>query len=66
MTYIVMVLFAGATVSRDATGNVTDMANGSYAYLDCAARKSGNLTFEFIYALGVMIYVVHNFWCRIL
>ncbi|XP_055845954.1 bumetanide-sensitive sodium-(potassium)-chloride cotransporter isoform X1 [Episyrphus balteatus] len=34
-TYLVMVLMVGATVARDATGNVTDTVNGSYAFLDC-------------------------------
>ncbi|KAH8296601.1 hypothetical protein KR054_008494 [Drosophila jambulina] len=34
-TYLIMVLQCGATVARDATGNLTDIVNGSYAFLDC-------------------------------
>ncbi|XP_070136599.1 bumetanide-sensitive sodium-(potassium)-chloride cotransporter isoform X2 [Drosophila bipectinata] len=34
-TYLIMVLQCGATVARDATGNVTDTLNGSFAFLDC-------------------------------
>lgn len=30
-----MAIFAGATVARDATGNIHDMFNGSKAFLDC-------------------------------
>ncbi|XP_016966176.1 solute carrier family 12 member 2 isoform X3 [Drosophila biarmipes] len=34
-TYLIMVLQCGATVARDATGNLTDIVNGSFAFLDC-------------------------------
>jgi len=34
-TYLIMVLQCGATVARDATGNLTDVVNGSFAFLDC-------------------------------
>lgn len=34
-TYIAMAIAVGATVSRDATGNLTDIVNGSSAFLDC-------------------------------
>ncbi|XP_017043222.1 bumetanide-sensitive sodium-(potassium)-chloride cotransporter isoform X2 [Drosophila ficusphila] len=34
-TYLIMVLQCGATVARDATGNVSDIVNGSFAFLDC-------------------------------
>lgn len=34
-TYLIMVLQCGATVARDATGNLTDTLNGSFAFLDC-------------------------------
>ncbi|CAD7082120.1 unnamed protein product [Hermetia illucens] len=36
VTYLVMLFIAGATVARDATGNVNDTLNGSYAFLDCS------------------------------
>ncbi|XP_073840775.1 bumetanide-sensitive sodium-(potassium)-chloride cotransporter-like isoform X1 [Musca autumnalis] len=35
VTYLIMVVMAGGSVARDATGNVTDMVNGSFAFLDC-------------------------------
>ncbi|XP_013113725.2 bumetanide-sensitive sodium-(potassium)-chloride cotransporter isoform X2 [Stomoxys calcitrans] len=35
VTYLIMVVMAGGTMARDATGNVTDMINGSFAFLDC-------------------------------
>ncbi|KAH8380360.1 hypothetical protein KR009_010176 [Drosophila setifemur] len=34
-TYLIMVLQCGATVVRDATGNITDVLNGTFAFLDC-------------------------------
>ncbi|XP_030372574.1 bumetanide-sensitive sodium-(potassium)-chloride cotransporter isoform X2 [Scaptodrosophila lebanonensis] len=34
-TYLLMVLICGGTVARDATGNITDVVNGSFAFLDC-------------------------------
>nr|XP_017034240.1 solute carrier family 12 member 1 isoform X1 [Drosophila kikkawai]XP_017034241.1 solute carrier family 12 member 1 isoform X1 [Drosophila kikkawai] len=34
-TYLIMVLQCGATVARDATGNLTDVVNGSFAFLNC-------------------------------
>lgn len=34
-----MVLMAGATVARDATGDVADMVNGSFAFLNCTGSK---------------------------
>lgn len=30
-----MVIIAGGTVARDATGNINDTINGSWAFLDC-------------------------------
>ena len=30
-----MAVMAGAVMTRDATGNILDMANGSWAFLDC-------------------------------
>lgn len=35
-TYILMVIVSGATVARDATGQLADALNGSTAFLDCA------------------------------
>lgn len=37
-TYLVMAVMVGATVARDATGDVTDLVNGSWAFLDCANK----------------------------
>uniref|UniRef100_W8B4Z9 Bumetanide-sensitive sodium-(Potassium)-chloride cotransporter n=2 Tax=Ceratitis capitata TaxID=7213 RepID=W8B4Z9_CERCA len=34
-TYLFMVLVCAATVARDATGNLADVANGSFAFLNC-------------------------------
>lgn len=35
VTYIAMAIGVGATVARDATGNVYDIVNGSLSFLDC-------------------------------
>lgn len=35
VTYVLMAVCAGATVARDATGDVRDVFNGSEAFLDC-------------------------------
>lgn len=34
-----MAFAVGATVTRDATGNLADIVNGSMAFLDCASHK---------------------------
>ncbi|XP_065077578.1 bumetanide-sensitive sodium-(potassium)-chloride cotransporter isoform X2 [Ochlerotatus camptorhynchus] len=39
ISYIAMAIMAGATVTRDATGNLTDIANGSWAFADCAPEQ---------------------------
>ncbi|XP_055915319.1 bumetanide-sensitive sodium-(potassium)-chloride cotransporter isoform X3 [Eupeodes corollae] len=61
-TYLVMVLMVGATVARDATGNVTDAINGSFAFLDCVP---GNCSYglensfqviELVSGFGPLIY----------
>ncbi|XP_062565684.1 bumetanide-sensitive sodium-(potassium)-chloride cotransporter isoform X2 [Armigeres subalbatus] len=39
LSYVTMAVMAGATVVRDATGNVTDMANGSWAFAECAPEE---------------------------
>lgn len=38
-TYILMVFVSGATVVRDATGQLADALNGSTAFLDCAGKS---------------------------
>lgn len=38
-SYVLMAFMAGATVARDATGNVTQMANGSWEFLDCVSDE---------------------------
>lgn len=61
-SYIIMALLAGATVVREATGNVADVANGSFAFLDCASGdcKYGLLhsfqVVELVSAFGPLIY----------
>lgn len=44
LTYVVMVLVAGATVLRDATGEAADMANGSLAYMNCTSSECIQVT----------------------
>lgn len=39
MTYVLMAMCAGATVARDATGNVRDLFNGSQAFLHCLPEQ---------------------------
>lgn len=39
LTYVAMVLLTGATVMRDATGDAADMANGSWAFLNCTSSE---------------------------
>lgn len=34
-SYLIMAVMAGSVMSRDATGNLADMINGSWAFLDC-------------------------------
>lgn len=36
VTYVLMAVCVGATVARDATGNIKDVFNGSEAFLYCA------------------------------
>ncbi|XP_053954951.1 bumetanide-sensitive sodium-(potassium)-chloride cotransporter isoform X2 [Anastrepha ludens] len=39
-TYLLMVFICGATVARDATGDVLDLVNGSYAFLNCTSARN--------------------------
>ncbi|XP_037939508.1 bumetanide-sensitive sodium-(potassium)-chloride cotransporter isoform X2 [Teleopsis dalmanni] len=61
-TYLIMVLQCGGTVVRDATGNVTDMVNGSFAFLDCLpgeceyGLQNSFQVIELVSAWGPLIY----------
>lgn len=37
-TYIVMVFVAGATVMRDATGDIEDVVNGTLIAMNCTGK----------------------------
>lgn len=39
LTYIAMAVAIGATVARDATGNLGDIVNNSHAFLDCVPHQ---------------------------
>lgn len=39
LTYIAMVIISGATVMRDASGDVAEMANGSMAFANCTSSE---------------------------
>ncbi|XP_075164790.1 sodium chloride cotransporter 69 isoform X2 [Haematobia irritans] len=62
VTYLIMVLMAGATVARDATGNVTDIVNGSFAFLDCVNQtceyglSNSFQVIELVSGFGPLIY----------
>lgn len=62
VTYLIMAVQAGATVARDATGNVTLMANGSWDFLDCNNTKcefglqNSFQVIELVSAFGPIIY----------
>ncbi|EDX10224.1 GD12726 [Drosophila simulans] len=61
-TYLIMVLQCGATVARDATGNLTDVVNGSFAFLDCQpgecnyGLQNSFQVIELVSAFGPLIY----------
>ncbi|XP_058130526.1 bumetanide-sensitive sodium-(potassium)-chloride cotransporter [Anopheles ziemanni] len=38
-SYVAMAVIAGATVLRDATGNVTDIVNGTWDFSDCLSQS---------------------------
>lgn len=61
-SYLIMAVLAGATVVREATGDIADVVNGSMAFLDCA---DGNCKYgllhnsqvvELVSAFGPLIY----------
>lgn len=62
MTYILMAICLGATVARDATGNVYDIVNGSWEFLECAPPKchyglqNSFQVIELVSAFGPLIY----------
>ncbi|XP_063708088.1 bumetanide-sensitive sodium-(potassium)-chloride cotransporter isoform X2 [Culicoides brevitarsis] len=62
VTYLIMAVQAGATVARDATGNVTLMINGSWDFLDCNNTKcdyglqNSFQVIELVSAFGPIIY----------
>ncbi|KAL9698244.1 hypothetical protein quinque_001685 [Culex quinquefasciatus] len=62
ISYVGMAIMAGATVLRDATGNVTDMANGSWAFAECAPEEceyglhNSFQVMELVSAFGPIIY----------
>lgn len=39
ISYLGMAVMAGSVMARDATGDILDMANGSWAFLDCLPGK---------------------------
>ncbi|XP_058839073.1 bumetanide-sensitive sodium-(potassium)-chloride cotransporter-like isoform X2 [Topomyia yanbarensis] len=62
ISYVLMAILAGATVLRDATGNVADMANGSWAFAECAPEEckyglhNSFQVMELVSAFGPIIY----------
>ncbi|XP_058454555.1 bumetanide-sensitive sodium-(potassium)-chloride cotransporter isoform X2 [Malaya genurostris] len=62
LSYVAMAIMAGATVVRDATGNVTDLANDSWAFADCAPEEchfglhNSFQVMELVSAYGPIIY----------
>uniref|UniRef100_A0A1B0CV09 Uncharacterized protein n=2 Tax=Lutzomyia longipalpis TaxID=7200 RepID=A0A1B0CV09_LUTLO len=60
-SYVIMALCAGATVVRDATGNITDVVNGTLEYINCTEPcKYGLLNsfqvIELVSGFGPLIY----------
>ncbi|XP_023294642.2 bumetanide-sensitive sodium-(potassium)-chloride cotransporter isoform X1 [Lucilia cuprina] len=62
ITYLIMVVIAGATVARDATGDVADMVNGSFAFLNCTGivceygLQNSFQVIELVSGFGPLIY----------
>ncbi|XP_055540549.1 bumetanide-sensitive sodium-(potassium)-chloride cotransporter isoform X1 [Wyeomyia smithii] len=62
ISYVGMAIMAGATVLRDATGNVTDTMNGSWAFTECAPEEcqyglhNSFQVMEMVSAFGPIIY----------
>lgn len=59
ITYLFMVVLAGACVARDATGNVTDLLNDSYEFLNCAPGIHMILLFTNFYFLIFLYYCMY-------
>ncbi|KAH8406189.1 hypothetical protein KR215_006428 [Drosophila sulfurigaster] len=62
-TYLLMVVVCGSTVARDATGNLTHIANGSYAFLqNCSGKccdyglQNSFQVIELVSGFGPLIY----------
>ncbi|KAM8708845.1 hypothetical protein ACLKA7_015762 [Drosophila subpalustris] len=61
-TYLLMVVVCGSTVARDATGNLTDMVNGSYEFLNCSmggcdfGLQNSFQVIELVSGFGPLIY----------
>ncbi|KAH8307194.1 hypothetical protein KR044_007266 [Drosophila immigrans] len=61
-TYLLMVLVCGSVVARDATGNLTDIVNGSYEFLDCSmggckyGLQNSFQVIELVSGFGPLIY----------
>lgn len=61
-TYLLMVLVCAATVARDATGNLADVANGSFAFLNCTpgechyGLQNSFQVIELVSGFGPLIY----------
>lgn len=64
VTYILMAICVGATVARDATGNVNEIIGGSWEFLDCINRhrkcdfglQNSNSVIELVSVFGPLIY----------
>lgn len=62
ISYIGMAIVAGATVARDATGNITDLANNSWDFLNCTGvpceygLQHSFQVIELVSAFGPLIY----------
>lgn len=62
VSYLIMAVLSGATVLREATGNVTDVVNGSLAFMDCASGDCmygllhNSQVVELVSAFGPLIY----------
>ncbi|GAB0099647.1 bumetanide-sensitive sodium-(potassium)-chloride cotransporter [Sergentomyia squamirostris] len=60
-SYVIMALCAGATVVRDATGNITDVVNGTLEFVNCTEPCKYGLqnsfqVIELVSAFGPLIY----------
>ncbi|XP_034482293.1 bumetanide-sensitive sodium-(potassium)-chloride cotransporter [Drosophila innubila] len=61
-TYLLMVVVCGSVVARDATGNLTDIVNGSYEFLNCTmgecdfGLQNSFQVIELVSGFGPLIY----------